>query len=454
MRVVALRTVAAAPGASSLAFAREEVEIDNAKQLAVIVRAFEYLCVGMWLGHIAQGTEMNAVQAVGYVEHTAQHVVQFQVRTYLILVDVEAGLLGFFEVIAPVPALRLELLAVLLDFGLDVCQLLFGLGQGRCPQLVEQVVNILFVLGHTVFEGHGGIIGESHQFRLLQPRGHQVAYYLLVVGIVAVVAPVGIGLEDAFTQFPVVGILQERHDAGVLQGEDPFAFHPVRLRGFSGTCDQRGGQSGKVGLIVNDQFESVGLLQHILSEGQLQHGYLAVQFPQLLLVGFAQVRAVTGKALVRVLQQLAVLGVEVQLLALVIDGLHTGEQTSVQRDVIAVGGELGGHLLAQCLQLSTGIGAVQSSEYQLYTTQQSAALVKCHDGILEGGCRGVVDDGVNFFFLFFHSLQHSFAVILNGDFLKGRYTVRGFVLREEGVDTCRCRLGEQDRGGTECRCHE
>ncbi|OAV63969.1 hypothetical protein Barb4_04548 [Bacteroidales bacterium Barb4] len=78
--------------------------------------------------HFVQLVEGDAVQSVSHVEGTVAHVVQLQVRAHLIFVQVKLRLLGFLEVIAPVPGFGFKVAALLADFGLDVSQFGFGFG--------------------------------------------------------------------------------------------------------------------------------------------------------------------------------------------------------------------------------------------------------------------------------------------------------------------------------------
>ena len=52
---------------------------------------------------------------------------QLEIGTHLILIDVILRLLGFLEIVAPVPTSCLEVATLLLDLSIDVGQLLFRL---------------------------------------------------------------------------------------------------------------------------------------------------------------------------------------------------------------------------------------------------------------------------------------------------------------------------------------
>ena len=431
--LVGLRAVSAAPGATTLAGPREEVEIDHAQMRAILVLALEDLSLGIRQRHVLQRREGDAIQLVGHIEGTLAHVIEFQVRTDVVLVKVELGLLGFLEIIAPIPALGLKIATLFLDLGVDVGQLAFRLGQSRRPDLIEQLIDIRRVLRHTILEGESGIILIAHQFGLGQTGAHQLADNLLVIVLVVVVATVDVSLEDLLTKLAIISVLQERHNARVLQGEDPFARHARLLGSLGRVGDQRLGQARKILFLVDHQLERVGLLQHVLAKGQLQHGDLAVQLAQLSLVGLRQVGATAHEILIGLLEKLHLLLVEAQLVFLVINRLDTGEQLRVEVDIVVVFREDRRHLAAQGLHLVVGVDTVLSAKDDLHLAQQGALLVEGDDRVLEGRFLRVVDDRVDLLAALLDALHHRGLVVLKLDLVEWRHAERGRVLREERV---------------------
>ena len=119
-----------------------------------------------------------------------------------------------------------------------------------------------------------------------------------------------ISLEDLTTQLTIVGILQERHHARVVQGEDPLALQALLFRGLGRLYLHVIRQAGKIRLIVNHQLIRIGLFQYVLAEGQLQRRDLRVQLTQLRLICLRQVSTTSGKPFVGLFQQLHLLLVE------------------------------------------------------------------------------------------------------------------------------------------------
>ena len=55
---------------------------------------------------------------------------------------------------------------------------------------------------------------------------------------ISVISSVNVSFEYLFAQVSVIGILQKRHDAGIMQGENPFAFHACFFSCFGSTGNQ------------------------------------------------------------------------------------------------------------------------------------------------------------------------------------------------------------------------
>ena len=154
---------------------------------------------------------------------------QLKIRTHLVLVQVIFRFLGFLEIITPVPALGLVITAFLLDLGVDIGQFLFRFRQGRRPDFIEQVVHVLLVLRHILFQYESGIILISHQSGFLQTSGNQLLNDLLIIILIIIVATIRIRLEDLLTQITLIGVLKERHHARIMEGKHPLTIQTILL---------------------------------------------------------------------------------------------------------------------------------------------------------------------------------------------------------------------------------
>ena len=65
--------------------------------------------------------------------------------------------------------------------------------------------------------------------------------------------------------------------------------------------------------------------------------------------------------------------------------------------------------------------------------QQLAALVKGNDCVLECRCLAVAGDSLNLFLLLLHALEHTFAVVVNGNVGKRRNAVWGLEFTQQRV---------------------
>ena len=367
--LISLRTVTTAPGTAALAGTCVEVHVEDTQRAAVFVLAFECIRIGIGLRYILDFGEGDTVQFICHIESTVTHMVEFQVRTHFVFIHIEFSLACLIGIITPVPAFGIEVTALFPDLGVDVGQFFLRLFQSRSPHLVEQVIYVLFVLRHILFQHVSGKVFVTQQFRFVEAGGNQLFHDFLVIILVAVIATVDISLEDLFTQSTVIGILQERHHARVMQRENPFPFHRVGSGCFGSSGNQRFGQACQVFLLVDNQLECIGFFQHILAESKFQHGDLLVQLTQLGLVVGIQVGPSAYESFVGFFQQLLLFLIQTERSLVVINSFHTGKESRVQADIIRMGGEKRIEFLLQLLYLVGGIHTRLSSESIQYFIQ-------------------------------------------------------------------------------------
>ena len=210
--------------------------------------------------------ERQPEQLLRAVERRLDHAVELEVRLHLGLVEIAAPRAKLLGVVAPVPRRDLEVAALLRD------QLLQRVAVGerglarRLPDLFQQAAHRLRRLGHGVVEPvlREGRIAE--QLGALDPQRNHLGDDRLVVGLVAFVAARDPGAERLLAQIAPRRELQERLDAGALQGDDVLAVHAaLGGRGGRGFAEKIR-QAGEIGLAV--ELHRVGLLvgQHVLAE--------------------------------------------------------------------------------------------------------------------------------------------------------------------------------------------
>ncbi|OPZ97715.1 MAG: hypothetical protein BWY72_01129 [Bacteroidetes bacterium ADurb.Bin416] len=81
------------------------------------------------------------------------------------------------------------------------------------------------------------MVGVTQQIGPFKSEIDQLIDDGLIVLFVIVVSPVDVSLEHGFTQVPAFGVLQERYQAGLMQGKHPFSFQSFFFGCFSGSVD-------------------------------------------------------------------------------------------------------------------------------------------------------------------------------------------------------------------------
>lgn len=83
--------------------------------------------------------EGQAIEPVGGIEDAIfQHAVQLEIGFYLILVEVVFRLADLRGVMVPVPGFQVEMIAALVDLGLDFGGFTLLLGRGGAGQLLHE----------------------------------------------------------------------------------------------------------------------------------------------------------------------------------------------------------------------------------------------------------------------------------------------------------------------------
>lgn len=108
--------------------------------------------------------------------------------------------------------------------------------------------------------------------------------------------------------------------------------------------------------------ESVGIVQQVALEGVGQRRQLLVQSRQLRLVLVVETRARVRHLAVMALHEVALLGVEVQGIALLVHPLHPPVELTVERDRVLVGRHERCELLIDLLDLGRRIGRAHRVE--------------------------------------------------------------------------------------------
>ena len=178
---------------------------------------------------------------------------------------------------------------------------------------------------------------------------------------------------------------------------------------------------------------SVGCFQHILCEAHGEVGDAGVEFAEAFLLVGGHVGAAAHEVLVVLLEQAHLLGVEAEALALVVDGLDAGEEGCVEGYVVAMLRQQGRHLFLDGFHLGAVLALAEVEEDGADFVEQLTAVLEGEDGVFEGGCLGVIDDGVDFGLLLFHAFAEGGHVVFGLDAAEVGDFVRSVPLAEEGI---------------------
>ena len=227
--------------------------------------------------------------------------------------------------------------------------------------------------------------------------------------------------------------MQEGDEAGLAQGEHPFAFDAVGFGLLGSSVDASLGQAGEVGFILDDELVASVFLQQIVAELQAQSRELFVDFAQFLLLVGGQGGAVAHKVLFVLLDHANLLVVEAHFVAVLIDIVDALEEFRVHHNAVAVFGKQRQHCFGDFHHLVVGEAFVEVEEHVANAVQGLARLVEGQDGVLESGRLGIADDGFHFGQLFFHTRLKSRQIVLVLDLVERRHLEGCGVFREERI---------------------
>ena len=231
------------------------------------------------------------------------------------------------------------------------------------------------------------------------------------------------------------GVGHERVVTREVEREEPPLLTVV-LGGFSCRFNGRWGESFELLLVAEKKFESLVLLQQILRELQREH---AGFFRELAQPGFplvVQQGSTAHEALVAFLQKGVLLGSK--LTVVLVDILVAFEETLVQGYIIRVFGEDGTHLLGQGIEVVAGLCAEHAREDIRHPVEEVVVMlafrgVHMDDGILESGCRRVVDNLVDFLIVAAYTFHESLLVVGCPDTVERHRVVRCVIGNEKGI---------------------
>ena len=429
--LVGLLHVVAAPRALALSVAREVIEIEHAQMRLVDVEHLVSDRLGVVQRHDDRA-ERDAVEPVGEEEDASLHVLQREIGPQHLLVEGIFLLADLLGVIPPVPRRELSLGEILPEQLLHLGQLALGAFERRGPDLLQQAVHGVGRSGHLVVHDVGGIRGIAQQVGLLRAQADEIVDQLFVVILVAVVAAVEVGLVDLLAQFAFRRVGQKRDQAGLVQRKDVFALPAHRLGLFAGQIADRGRDAVQIG---RGEFQRIVVVlgEEVLPE---LHGrerqFLVDRLQTRLPLGVEQ-RSGAHETAVGLLQQTALLGVESQRGATVVDSFDPFEKFPVETDLVGVRRHPGHNLLLQRLHFGGVLRGAEHPEDQLDLRKHLSRSVVGEDDVLERRRVIVRRDGVDLGLVQRHAAFDRGQEVLRFDLVEGRHAVWGLPFGEKRI---------------------
>jgi hypothetical protein len=269
---------------------------------------------------------------------------------------------------------------------------------------------------------------------LLRAQADEIVDQLFVVILVAVVAAVEVGLVDLLAQFAFRRVGQKRDQAGLVQRKDVFALPAHRLGLFAGQIAGRGRNAVQIG---RGEFQRIVVVlgEEVLPELHGRERQLLVDRLQTRLPLGVEQRSGAHETAVGLLQQTALLGVESQRGATVVDGFDPFEKFPVETDLVGVRRHPGHNLLLQRLHFGGVLRGAEHPEDQLDLRKHLSRSVVGEDDVLERRRVVVRRDGVDLGLVQRHAAFDRRQEVLRFDLVEGRHAVWGLPFGEKRIFT-------------------
>ena len=420
-----LRFVVVHPCTATFAVPRMEVSVIHGKELALLVVHLICAHLGIVGLDVLVLLERNAVQAVSQAEYALLYGFQLEVWTQVVVGNGVFLVLEFLAVVTPVPALQLGVETDRLSIVLQFLHFLQRYGHIVVAKLVQQFIDVLFVLSHRLMQRLVCIAVLAEQLGNSQAGIDNIHDDLCVIKLSANAACV-VGCPQLAADVTVVAVLQNRNVRSRFEVKQPafaIAFSLcVLTQNLLGVVVQTGEEC----LVFDEHGPGIRGLQYVLTVRQCQLTQFGTQFAQRLFVCLIEVGAVVGETLIDVVKHFGLLGRQFELGALVVHGFDALEKTFVQENSGLILREFRRNLCLDGIQLVVGVSVGQVEQTRQRLLQQFSRFHVRLNRVLESRSGGIADDGVNICQSFFHALLDGGHIMLGFDFIERVGTVRRF----------------------------
>ena len=309
--------------------------------------------------------EGDAIEAVGKTEHTADDLVELEVRAQHLGIEIIAFHLQLVGIECEVPGLHLLFVTEILG---KECFHLFHFFNSRrlvgVNQFVQQLIDIGCTSRHAMYHH---VIGKRLIAKELCQLATQIDEPLTNLEVVLAVVMNTLRVLrhiHLLTKLAAGGISHERRHRRMVESE-----HPAFLLAFAGSKSSSLagclGKSVEVLFVGDMQLEGFVFLQQVLRELQREQTGLLGEHSQTFLPCFVEQRTATHKPVIGFLQQHVFLRSELPMMF--VDVFDACEELAVECHIIGVLGEDGTHLLSQCVEVVVGLGAEHIRKHRRHT---------------------------------------------------------------------------------------
>ena len=351
------------------------------------------------------GLELNAVQTGRIAKDTGAHIFHLEIRHHLGLVQSITGLADFVRIVEPVPRLngapgrKHTRLNILIHHLLQHLAFFLGAFQRSRHNLRQEFVDGRHILGHFLVQNERSGRSKTQQRSLTLTQGQNFQQHLVIVVLIAIGAPAGIGLEHRLT-------------AGTVGARS----HLIRILRHAD---------------AEFLLERIAFAQQVLPELEDALGHTGVDGLHLFLLLLGQINTAAHKVRIEALQHAELL--PFQALTGFIYGFDAGEQAFVEHNLIAVGRQHRKNFRFQFLDFRGPVRFGHIVEHTGHAAEQATGILQSRNRILKGRSIRVVHNGRNLGIVLPNPLFNRGKIIFGKNFLKRRNIKRGIPLCHQRI---------------------
>ncbi len=326
-----------------------------------------------------------------------------------------------------------EGLGLRVDDGLQRCLLARRIARGGYREASQQVVHGLGRAGGLIRGDVGGVRVVAEERRALGPQLHDLAEDAAIVVVTAARAAGAGGVENPLAAGPVRQRREIRMSGEQREGDDPLAVESAIGGGLCRRRDLALGKAVEVGDLVEHDREVVRVAEEVLLERGRESGESLIQSGQLLLGRIVEPGACVGHLAEPPLDQVALLGGQLEFVELLVQRLDAPVQCRIQLDRVLMCRHERRELLLDLLDVGRGVGRGDRVERAGHIAQQLSARLERNHRVLERGHRADARDRTDLGLLLGEGLLEGRQVVLGADGCVVRQTVGESAGGQEGV---------------------